>query len=108
MAEMTPDEFRKIVSEEANKAASAANTDIMEQTVVKVLTRFGIENPKKMNRLIVYAEDCMRNKQDMRRGFFSSLGGNLVVILIAIASSAGVSWAVLNSAATAAVKGLGG
>ena len=62
------------------------NIDIMEKTIVKVLANFGITDPKKMQRMIFYAEDCMKNKRDMKQGFFTGVGGHVLLFLTNIAA----------------------
>lgn len=86
---MNAEEFRKIVREEAQAVADNINVGLVEQTVVKVLASFGIENPKQMNRIILFVEDRMRASRDMRKGFFSKVGAYFATVLLTVGGVVG-------------------
>jgi len=80
--------------------ASEVSFTRMEQTIEKCIDRkfdsMGMGNPDKVRKIMIYGEQCMKDKQNLRRGFFGGVGGHLASIFIAV------------GAAVAAVKGLGG
>ena len=91
-----PEVDYKKIAEIANAAAENISTDLVTKTIAGVLKTYGMHDPEKTQKVMMFGEACMRDKQNLRRGFFSGVGGHLATMIISI------------SAAIAAIKGLGG
>jgi len=70
------------------KEASDVSFTRMEKTIEKCMDRkfdsLGMGNPDKVRKIMIYGEQCMENKQNMRNGFFNGLGGHFATALITI------------------------
>lgn len=93
MNEIDYDRIEKI----ATNAAKNAQHSIVTETVTEVLKAHGIHSPQEMQDLMVYGRACMRNKQNMSRGFWGSVGGHAATVIFTL----GAFWAVMKT-------GLGG
>jgi hypothetical protein len=91
MTDIDYDKIETIV----NKAAGNVSTKLITKTVAGVLQTYGIHDPEEMQKLMVYGKACMKDKADMRRGFWGGLGGHLAAIVVSV------------GAAIAAMKGFG-
>jgi len=91
MSEVDYDRIERIA-----KDASEISFTRMEQTIEKCIDRkfdsMGMGNPDKVRKIMIYGEQCMKDKQNIRRGFLTGIGGHLATVVI----SATLAWGVVR------------
>lgn len=84
------------IAREASEVSFTRMEGIIEKCIDRKFDSMGMGNPDKVRKIMIYGEQCMSDKQNIRRGFFGGVGGHLATIVIAV------------GAAVAFMKGLGG
>jgi hypothetical protein len=63
----------------------------IEATIEKCMDRkfesVGMGDPDKVRRVMIYGEQCMKDKQNIRRGLFSSIGRHMATVIISVAAA---------------------
>jgi len=81
------------------KDASEVSYKHMEKAIKKCVKEefdsVGMGDRDKVRKIMFFGEQCMNDKQNMRRGFWNGLGGQLATVAVAVAAS------------LAAIKGFG-
>lgn len=83
------------------KDASDVSFNRMEKSIKKCVREefdnVGMGDRDKVRRIMIFGEQCMENKQNMRRGLFTSIGGHMATAVLTL----GAMWIAVKS-------GLGG
>ncbi len=88
MTEIDYDRIEKI----ADAAAAKAQHSLITKTVRDVLKAYGIHDPEKMQKRMIFLDKDIENTRDIRKGFFGSIGGHAATLVITL----GVVWVAIK------------
>lgn len=79
----------------AVSASSSISTTVIQQiakettreTILEVLKVYGIHDPQEMQRILLYGKECMKNKQNISKGFFTGIGGQMATIVVSFVAA---------------------